>query len=545
MSGLPVNTFAQAKEYRKQYLANLALEAQNDAYNLMANQVYKQTGQPSRPPDTRTTTEKLADVEQMKVNVLNQLMNITDGQMASEAVANMTIDEIIFTSQMMQSIIADLKPKFARGIPSQALLSYIRALRQKELATNGVSFQAQEATAQAILNALQAGRVAGAPIPPFAPAPPAPPAGPPNAPAPPVEPVRLRPVISRQVPDTVPEMPAGRPINPFEQAILERTRQMGRSAEEVERRSQEELQREQEIFKRPEAAKKPPFNSVEEFMKVSWQKIRDWFDDASSKYPEVAGLVPVEYIVTRRGKDFGRLKFNPPGGIGDAKREMVDAVITFFELDMGRRAVAMADTASATAGLGMKPRALAPASRYPAGREILGYGLTKPSRVSVDMSRGIKNTAPTYVPFGKFIINPSKLSRGIFEVRTLNGGKMGKYPDKQLSHPLTKIMRRMIEDRMPDEYDFNEMDLEDQNFLFNLSKDAKINERLNVPTPKLSKEGEEQNRFEILKGQISSGNDNRELVKEFKQMLLRFSNDGRLKKNEAREILMDLTALGY
>jgi hypothetical protein len=61
----------------------------------------------------------------------------------------------------------------------------------------------------------------------------------------------------------------------------------------------------------------------------------------------------------------------------------------------------------------------------------------------------------------------------------------------------------------------------------------------------LNKDGEEMNRFEILKGQIIAGNDNRELVKEFKTMLLKLSNEGRVKKAEAREILMDLTALGY
>ena len=38
---------------------------------------------------------------------------------------------------------------------------------------------------------------------------------------------------------------------------------------------------------------------------------------------------------------------------------------------------------------------------------------------------------------------------------------------------------------------------------------------------------------------------NKELVKEFKQMLVRFSNDGRIRKVEAREILLDLAALGY
>jgi hypothetical protein len=70
-------------------------------------------------------------------------------------------------------------------------------------------------------------------------------------------------------------------------------------------------------------------------------------------------------------------------------------------------------------------------------------------------------------------------------------------------------------------------------------------DRLNLPTPKRSKESEDENRFNILRGQILSGNDNKTLVKEFKTMLLKMSGDGRINKNEARELLLDLTALGY
>jgi hypothetical protein len=70
-------------------------------------------------------------------------------------------------------------------------------------------------------------------------------------------------------------------------------------------------------------------------------------------------------------------------------------------------------------------------------------------------------------------------------------------------------------------------------------------DRLNLPTPKRNKESEDENRFNILRGQLLSGNDNKELVKEFKTMLLKLSNEGRIGKVEARELLLDLTALGH
>jgi hypothetical protein len=184
MSGLPINTPQQAIEFRKQYMYYLALQAQNDAHNMQANRVYKETGQPMRPPDSRTTTEKLADAEEVRVSLLKMMREITDGTEALEAVSNMTPAEIEFTYQMFNQIKSELKPRFSQGVPSVAFVSYIRALMAKELATSGVSFPAQEATAQSLLSALAAGRAAGAPIAPFAPptasptGPTAPPTGP-------------------------------------------------------------------------------------------------------------------------------------------------------------------------------------------------------------------------------------------------------------------------------------------------------------------------------------------------------------------------------
>jgi hypothetical protein len=70
-------------------------------------------------------------------------------------------------------------------------------------------------------------------------------------------------------------------------------------------------------------------------------------------------------------------------------------------------------------------------------------------------------------------------------------------------------------------------------------------DRLRLPTPKRTKDDEEEHRFEILKGMVIAGNDNKEMIKEFKTLLVKFSNEGRIKKTEAREILLDLASMGH
>ena len=595
MSGYPANTPAQAKEYRKQYMAYLALEAQNEAFNLMANQVYKQTGQPSRPPDMRTLTEKMADVEEAKVRLYNELLSVTDGQNALDAITELSTDDVIFALQKIELIKGDLKTKFSRGVPALALVSYIKALMTRELATSGVSFPSQEATSQAILNAIQAGRTAGAPLPAFAPSlsgmepikPPyeilkfdpssEPPSSlsdfsfaPPRRPPPmlrELEEVLKRPAAPRE--PFEPKEPAvprtdGRP--PLSEWVLKRAGEMGINAAEID-----ELGRQQEEQRYAEASKRGitlfTVKDFDEFRGLPFTKVSRWYNDWSPLIPEIREIAETNNLLKQKGNDVGGLR--KPDKMIDSMQlkrilepafniylEKVDEVSEQLLLEMEQKerdkmlekAPRKRETSDygmdSMEGVGMRRRALAPASRFPSGRAILGYGLGRKT-VELDMTRGIQNTMPTYVPFGKYIINPNKLSRGFLEVKTLNGGKLNKYPLKEISPSLTKIMKRMLDDRMPDEYDFNEMDLGDQQLLYELVKDAKISDRLNIPTPKLNKDGEEMNRFEILKGQIIAGNDNRELVKEFKTMLLKLSNEGRVKKAEAREILMDLTALGY
>lgn len=670
-SGLPVNSFSQAREYRNRYLANLALEVQNDMMNLNANQVYKQTGQPSRPPDSRSTTEKLADLEGLKVSLRAGLLGITDGTQASETVDQLTPAEVVFASQQLPAITADLKPRFVRGVPSNALLNYIRALQRKELQTNGVSFTAQESTAQQILNALQAGQnqmggnagpIPGGPGNPVNPPPPGPPGGgqppggPPAGPMGPSEDELLqqqnmlrREQQTRQQAEewlargNVPFTSLARNVQDMINAIRAERGQGGEGGtallvgrfkqdEQMKQNAQsglgldtqeqwnafptrggfgqypdnDEIAKQylkwwgqsqtpdiQALFarnwdrKKTSAAMKAalfpgwqmknavmgqtpneadvfqspgsvvavpeiatPFSPVEavrvltvddvevstrQELKTWWNTTRQYYQNRDPEaYRNIIRIARDYGLITETGVAIPNNK-----GLQEIQQEIIP-VIDYVAGKEGTNVV--------SAGRGMaRRRPGAPASRYPTGREILGYGLSR--GVSSEAKRsefvGMPVAEVSFSPFGKFIIDTNKLASNILDVRTQRGNKMPKYKQHQMSGQLAKTMKRIMGGRMIDEYDFNEMPLEDQSYLWDLARDAKIMDRLQLPTPKRTKSGEEENRFEILKGQIAAGNDSKELVKEFKVMLLKFSNDGRIKKNEAREILLDLTALGY
>ena len=85
MSGFPVNTQSDINKYKNEYLQTLRIQEQINDMNLQANKNYLLTGQlppQSQMLDTRTSAEKLADIELLKQNIANVLSPIAEPQFA-------------------------------------------------------------------------------------------------------------------------------------------------------------------------------------------------------------------------------------------------------------------------------------------------------------------------------------------------------------------------------------------------------------------------------------------------------------------------------
>lgn len=135
-------------------MANLALRTQLDDANLQANLLFKKTGMsPVQPTDTRTTAERMADVEQLKIIVRSKLSGIADGPNANGIINGISTDELRFLANSIDHIIAIIKPKYKYGVDSAIFIPFLRAYIAKEQATHGVEFNLQQATgAQMIAN---------------------------------------------------------------------------------------------------------------------------------------------------------------------------------------------------------------------------------------------------------------------------------------------------------------------------------------------------------------------------------------------------------
>lgn len=182
---------------------------------------------------------------------------------------------------------------------------------------------------------------------------------------------------------------------------------------------------------------------------------------------------------------------------------------------------------------------------------VYGGSLTrsqsKPKRTfteKIDFSEGFP-ADKSYIPFGRYVVHKHKLSGGILQVRTIKGGAIPKLPTLGISPSLGGIIKKMMGGSLPSYDEMSSLTEDDKNTLYKVFKLSQIDKADLLPSPDKTKEEQEMNRFQILKGQIQAGNDSAELIKEFKCLLMKFISGGKIPRGQGMDIICDLLALGY
>jgi len=134
---------ADRNAVRNEYIKNLQLETANNLTNYNANQIFKESG--VLPPsitsmvDTRSITEKYADIQKARVALISGLREITDGANSNEIVSQIHGNDILDLLNNLPQIIAELKPKWSLGIPAPAFMVYWNRYRNALTANSGVA----------------------------------------------------------------------------------------------------------------------------------------------------------------------------------------------------------------------------------------------------------------------------------------------------------------------------------------------------------------------------------------------------------------------
>lgn len=258
--------------------------------------------------------------------------------------------------------------------------------------------------------------------------------------------------------------------------------------------------------------------TLDDFKKLDYPDKRSILEDMDTK-----GIIRDESSVDQYKEFVGLMSRNEP----NEEQSLID-VFDFINKKIGGSGLSKKGKAKITFGCGLvrKPTLM-----------------VKPD--NIDFEKGLKREA-AYIPIGKYVINKQKLRDNMLLMRTVKGGQIAELPQMSISPHLGKMLNKIINGHgFPSHNDLTEMEDSDKDILYKVFKMSKAQGIDAIPRPNKNKEEQEFNRFTILKGQILAGNNSKELIKEFKTLLVKLIHSDKILRKDGHAILLDFAALGF
>ena len=172
-------------------------------------------------------------------------------------------------------------------------------------------------------------------------------------------------------------------------------------------------------------------------------------------------------------------------------------------------------------------------------RQMSGRGLTR-----ADYTQGI-DPSPRYIKFGRYMINNKKLNDNVLSLRRSRGSTIATIPATKMTSELGGVIKKIVGGGIPSFDELNALSDAEKRYLFKVSQEADIYDKIKIPTPSKDEEEKDIHAFNVMKGEILAGNNSKELVSKFKGLLNKLSRSNVLPKSQVREILEELLELGY
>lgn len=595
MSGLPLKSPSDADKFRREYLNILKLQTANDDKNYSANRIYKQTGVPQQPTDTRTFDEKMRDIEGLKQSIRGDLTAIMDSTEANKVVQSLSSDDLIYLGNRIDDIVLHTKRKWKSGVNGEIFIHILREYARAEGDVYSLSQGVQNTgklltTADTILSTmasqddlselmsairqLQQGDA------------------------------RTRAILVDNISTLQELIPTADVLDGLMSIRDAKTRSdiqelLTEALQDIPKRSDLEFimegienastqQQLNDALRRLNGVVAISEGIAGELENIKlliaesqsqiqtggggymspeiWRGLNktqlDAYVDTISKFPAgkaILSRVGGKSRLTNRAKITAflaendadlRTAFSSAGNVAipvmaTPIKEGEMAGQTLFEEVVGEEGE---EEEGKVEGSGMR-RIRGRGVGRPRTRNYVGS--TRPKRSDnltkedIDYSKGISYVAPRFVPLGKYVINKGQLDKNIVSIKTKSGGCICGFKSQRTSAKMGNVLRKIIGGGVPTFDEVQELDTNEKAYLHKVASASGIIDKLNIPAPDKSAEDKEVDQFELMKGQILAGNDNREYIKKFKLLVMKLSKEGLLPMRQAKEVLYELAMLGY
>lgn len=585
MSGQPSKTQAEVNKFRNEYMETLDLQEKINDMNLQANKTYLLTGQlppQSQMQDTRTNAEKLKDIQMLKIKTAEELRPIADTYFAHQIVdkiinSPLNTDNSLFRffAQRVSSIVEQLKTLMPYGIAGdendlekivnhirnmytsqqntfQSTKSYMNSLSSGSSKSNIISSNDLDKLNSQFQDLLKDVNIIANRIP---------------------RPMRiafqknlktfggiigsLKFILpnTREIQGMMEDIINAPIANPYTGDALPEFR--GDELSEIFK-VLEKLPKYEIIHTLCEKAKSYAKTGNYSLLDDAIKRIIIEFEASGITQPGMMRIIETFMLHLRRQKEkigaeqnmmetqtrqFIHAQSEEQKNASKAQKVYVinpqtDAVWTRNYIEQPVPQLAIEPHVDEPLALGQpadEPLAIGNGFKRRRGRPR-GSGLVKPIQL-------IK--PKTFTGFGINEINQKQLNNGIVKIRRNTKSNYMDMPSKRVSSKLQSIIKTIVGGGVPKFNELNDLDEEDKEYLHKLVSRSNLEDRLSVPAPSKDQQEKDIHNFEVIRGQILSGNDSVELVKKFKLLIRKLSKQGLLPKTDVEDMLETLLQLGY
>ena len=559
MANQPYNTKWDMIKTREQYIENLKARSQMDEKVFKAHQLYKTTGQISEILDTRTINEKLLDIERLKVSLYNKLLQITDGIEASTILQNIGNNGIVYLSNNFEPIKEYMKKAYSLGVTAPIFIDYVDRYYNKQQETGGVEYGLQESTGRELL------------------------------------------LTNREILNNIVTVEDLNDINDYIQKLSQQNTNIGRSL----RNNIAELKDAVDILPESITYLNKIDNDIE---RANMQRyINRIVESLPTKYDIKQESKTLELMINEKDNKGIQETLQKLEILTDINRQLRSEIetlknITIFQKPSESKSenqfrkliplISLDELQSITStdelvryGTNIYNGYIKEIYESGAGNKNNINDFSKSvikktftSRRNIDQLKavirrmydfieqmrdpftesdkkmsggslysnnieGVKRV-DRFIPFGKYLINKKQLDKNIVAIKRKGGSIVNMLPSQRVSNNVANILRKMISGGNLSYDEINELTDDEKRYLNKVSKLSEL-DKVMIPTPDKTQEEKLINEFEILKGQILAGNDNPELVKKFKTLILKLAKMELLPKAQVNNLLMDLLNLGH
>jgi hypothetical protein len=148
---------------------------------------------------------------------------------------------------------------------------------------------------------------------------------------------------------------------------------------------------------------------------------------------------------------------------------------------------------------------------------------------------------PKFKDFGYYNINyPRLIDKNVFNILYKSGSNHHLFPPIKISNEYRDFLKELIDDCRINDEKLSKLNEPESIHFNNVLIASGLSNKFKPKSTNSDKIKEENNRFNILLGEIKAGNNNKQIIKELKSLIKKFMNDGRLNKNEAQQALNEI-----